>query len=337
MWIGLPKEVKAQGRSSMKHTTQTHEHTEETWYGLVAEQLQALTHTFGSEQASVHLYQAYEMICRDSLALHPGSPATWSSTLNRDSRPVQFALALGRPDPIFSNKAEFIENRLRSLSAPLGLRGDFSSLAAFIDRIATPSSDSAAFDRGGTFWIGASFARGGKSGLRIYINGKNGTENEQWGRMQTFAAHFDGSQEFEELLAEKMAPVGVSISLTQDHGLTGSAYFSGHEDRDHQMQSAVFSVDFGENQKVHSGIKPEFCGHCLFQSDRRSRERCLRWLALQKIDARAYIELLEVIAGQTAPSEVRGRIHLGLGWKPQPAASNPDYMNRDSAYKSTSR
>ena len=27
-------------------------------------------------------------------------------------------------------------------------------------------------DRGGNFWVGAGFASGGKSGVKIYINGK---------------------------------------------------------------------------------------------------------------------------------------------------------------------
>jgi hypothetical protein len=64
-------------------------------------------------------------------------------------------------------------------------------------------------------------------------------------------------------------------------------------------------------------VKIEFCGHCLFQSDKQARDRFLQWLELQRIDARAYEELLDVICGQMSPKVVNSHIYLGLGWKRQ--------------------
>jgi hypothetical protein len=347
----------------MLQTTQPRERLERSWYDLVAEQLQALTHTFGVEQTSVHLYQAYELICRDSLTGHRGASATRSSTLHHDGTPIQFNLALGRPDiprqfpgegadpgPSHTGRMEFIKKRLRKLSALLKLKGDLDSVAALIHRTATIKARDSGPDRGGSFWIGATFSKGGKSALKIYINGKNGAENEQWARVENFAAYFgafENQQELGHLLAGKMVPLGMAISLTQNESPTGRIYLSGYgncvsyyedllrrcggvqfvnvfrqytevmleEDNDSTKQSVVFSVGLTPNQDGRPDVKVEFCGHCLFQSDWEAREHCLRWLALQRIEARAYIELLEVIAGQMSPTEVSQHIYSGLGWK----------------------
>jgi hypothetical protein len=265
---------------------------------------------------------------------------------------------------------EFIDRRLRTLSALLHLQGDLDSCAELINRSAAVSAHDAGRDRGGTFWIGASFAKGGKSALKIYINGKSGTENEQWARLGEFAAHFGASekqQELRRLLNGKMAPLGMAISLTQDQSPTGRIYLSGYghgvphyedllrhctgmqyvnlfreysegtleDDRDYPAQSAVFSVELGPNESAGADAKIEFCGHCLFRSDQQARERCLRWLALQKIEASAYVELLEVIAGQMSPPELSKHIYSGLGWKQQQEYSTI-YMKPHSACKAQS-
>jgi hypothetical protein len=366
----------------MLQTALPRERLERSWYDLVAEQLQALTHTFGIEQTSVHLYQAYELICKDFFALHPGAPATRTSTLHHDGTPVQFMLTFGRPDlPKQSLRAagdagrsrtgriEVIEKRLRKLSSMLQLKVDVDSIAALINRTAAMHARSASPDRGGTFWIGASFANEGKAGLKIYINGRSGAENERWARVENFAEYFcafENQQELRQLLAGKMTPLGMAISLTQDESPAGRVYLSGYgncvsyyedllrhcsgvqylnvfrryteamleEDNDSSQQSVVFSVGLRRNREGRTDVKVEFCGHCLFQSDRQAREHCLRWLALQKLDARAYVELLEAIAGQMSPPDISKLIYSGLGSK-QPQEPTGIYMTPHAACKTT--
>jgi hypothetical protein len=332
---------------------------------------------FGGEQTSVHLYQAYELICRDSLAPHPGTSATLSSTLNHKGTPVQIALALGRseaplqflgetrnPSQMQAPKLEFIGKRLRKLSAPLEPKGDLDSLAGLIHRSTGANVDNASSNLGGTFWIGANYAKAGAAGIRIYINGKSGRENEQWSRVDDFTPYFgtlEKQQELRQIVTGKMTPLGMAISLTQDRDPTGRLYLSGYgnsvsyyedllrqcsgvqhvdvlpdDDRDCSTQSVVFAVGIGSGQDRRSDMKFEFCGHCLFQSDWESREHCMRWLALQKIDARAYIKLLEVIAGQVSPDEIRNHIYEGLGGK-QSQAYNPIHVTHRPACKTTSQ
>ena len=74
----------------------SHDRVENSWYELIAGQLQALIPKVGIEAASAQLYQAYELICRTSLGC-PVEPGTRSSRLNLDGTPIQFALALGHP------------------------------------------------------------------------------------------------------------------------------------------------------------------------------------------------------------------------------------------------
>ena len=79
-----------------KDDFRSHDRVENSWYELVAEQLQALIPKVGIEDASAQLYQAYELICRTSLHC-PIEPGIRSSRLNLDGTPIQFALALGNP------------------------------------------------------------------------------------------------------------------------------------------------------------------------------------------------------------------------------------------------
>jgi hypothetical protein len=336
---------------------------ESSWYERVAGQLQALISRFGLTQVSTQLDRAYELICRASLDVHPVELATRSSRLNHDGTPIQFALTLGHQavplqflsetgDPALSHTktGEPLEKTVRALAALLQLHGDLDSIAALIRRATSVNAREIDPDRGGACWIGASFAAGGKCGLKIYINGKNGAENEQWARLENFAAFFgalEKHQEVRRLLAGKMTPLGMAVSLSQEENPNGRIYLSGYgnsilyyedllrhfggepyvdafrqytevmleEDCAYPTQSVVFSAGFDSAPGSPTDVKIEFCGHCLFKGDSQARGRCLRWLALRKIDARPYTDMLEVITGQMSPTKVNTHIYSGLGWK----------------------
>jgi hypothetical protein len=347
-----------------KNDLRSHHRVEDSWYELVARQLQALILKVGIEETSAQLYQAYELICRTSLGC-PIEPGTRSSRLNLDGTPIQFALALGRPTvPLqflsetgnpsmsYSEAREFIDKTVRALSALLRLDGHVDSILNLIHRASTVDSRDLDPDRGGNFWVGAGFASGGKSGVKIYINGKSGAPNERWSKFGEFAAYFGATKTHEQLrqlLAGKMTPLGMAVSLQQDENPNGRIYFSGYgnsvsyyetllghfvgrqsiepfrqytrvmlgKDRAYPTQSAVFSVGFKQGADVPPDVKIEFCGHCLFQGDVQARDRCLEWLTLRNINPHAYTDQLEVLAAQMSATKVNTHAYLGLGWKKQ--------------------
>ncbi len=341
------------------------ERVKTSWYELIAGQLQELIPKFGLAQGSAQLYQAYELICRASLGDYPVELKTRSSRLNLDGTPIQFALALGHQDiPLqflseagdpslsYSETMEFIEKTVRELSILLQLRGDLDSIFNLVRKASAVNAREVDPDRGGTFWLGAGFAAGGKSGIKIYINGKSGAESERWAKFEDFATFFEAFETHHivrQLLAGKMTPLGMAVSLSQGESPNGRIYLSGYgnpvsyyenllwhfgggyyadlfrkytevmlgKDRAYPTQSVVFSVGFGPGTDWPPDVKIEFCGHCLFHGDSQATDRCLQWLTLRNIDTRAYTDQLRVLAGQMSPTKVNTHVYLGLGWKKQ--------------------
>lgn len=342
----------------------SHDRVETSWYELIARQLGALIPKVGIEEASAQLYQAYELICRTSLGC-PVAPGTRSSRLNLDGTPIQFALALGHPtvplqflseagnpDMSHSEAREFIDETVRALSGLLHLRGDLDSILNLIHKASAVDARDLDPDRGGNFWVGAGFASDGRSGIKIYINGKSGAPSERWSKFEDFAEFFGAAkthQQMRHLLAGKMTPLGMAVSLRQDENPNGRIYLSGYgnsvsyyekllrhlcgkqpiepfrqytrvmlgKDRAYPTQSAVFSLGFEQGTVAPPDVKIEFCGHCLFQGDLEARDRCLEWLTLRNIDASAYTDQLEVLGGPMSSTQVNAHVYLGLGWKKQ--------------------
>ncbi len=347
-----------------KEDFRSQDRVENSWYDLVASQLQALIPKAGIEDASAKLYQAYELICRNSLdcAVERG---TRSSRLNLDGTPIQFALALGpptvplqflseagNPDMSHSEAREFVDETVRALDALLQLHGDIDSVLTLIHRASGVDARELDPDRGGVFWVGAGFASGGKSGIKIYINGKSGTPGERWSKFEDFAKFFAADKLHQQLLrlvSGKMTPLGMAVSLQQAENPYGRIYLSGYgnsveyyeellrrfagrqsiepfreytsimlgKDRAYPTQSAVFSLGFEPDSEALPDVKIEFCGHCLFQGDVEARDRCMEWLTQRNIDPQAYTDQLEVVAGRLSPTKVNTHVYLGLGWKKQ--------------------
>lgn len=342
----------------------SHDRVENSWYELVATQLQALIPRLGIDEASAKLYQAYDLICRTSLGC-PVEPGTRSSRLNLDGTPIQFALALGHPtvplqflseagnpDMSLSEARQFIDTTVRALTGLLRLRGDVDSILNLIHKTSGVDARDLDPDRGGKFWVGAGFASGGKSGVKIYLNGKSGTPSERWLRFEDFAQYFGAAkahQQLRQLVDGKMTPLGMAVSLQHAENPHGRIYLSGYgnsvpyyehllrhfagsqsiepfrqytqvmlgNDRVYPTQSVVFSVCFEQGAEAPPDVKIEFCGHCLFQGDVEARDRCLEWLTLRDINPRAYTDQLEVLAGQLSATKVNTHVYLGLGWKKQ--------------------
>lgn len=336
-----------------------------SWYDLAGEQLRALAARFGIGAAWAQMHRAYDLICKESLGLCPADSASRKSSLNGVGAPIQFALTLGEQAPPLQFLSEADDPKLdpldawesmackvRNLSALLRQKGDIDSLIRLLERISAANAYELAPDGGGTFWMGAGLTREGDCGLKVYVNGKQGTETEQWRRMGEFAAYFGAAELHEELwkmLGGRMAPLGMGVALSQSRNPAGRLYFNGYgncvsyyedllrhfgsaqhvkafrqytevmlaAERSYPTQSVVFSAGFESGRNAAPDIKVEFCGHCLFQSDWQARERCLHWLALRQIESRPYGDMLRILAGQMSVAKVDAHVYVGLGWKGQ--------------------
>ncbi len=333
-----------------------------SWYDIVASQLQRLVPRFGIEQSSTEIYRAYDLICRQSLALPPQTARY--SRLNQDGTPLQFALVMGTETSPLQFLSEVVpagisprdatkclEDRVRALFELMQLSGELSSVIALLLRHSTVDLHALSPDHGGVFWIGASFAANRQSAVKIYINGKNGGEEQQWARLEDFALHFGVRRLRNELgqLVGKMTPLGMAIVLTRDAEPNGRVYFSGYgnhvpyyenlvrhfvgasstdafrqytalmlaEDYARPTHGVVFSAALGANGRGLSNVKVEFCAHCLFQSDVQARDRCRQWLMQRQLDSSLYHSVLDVVCPRASPVIVNSHVYLGLGWKEQ--------------------
>ena len=222
-------------------------------------------------------------------------------------------------------------------------------------------------DHGGTFWIGASFSSKGNAALKIYINGKKGTESESWSRFEEFVRYFGASkswQETKKLLDGKMKPLGMAITLGKDSLPKGRLYLGGYgnrasyyeglleyceggsvasafsqftacmlgNDSKYPTQSAVFSVAAADGELVDP--KMEFCAHCLFRDDQQAFDACSRWLQFRKIDPDLYSRLLNALSGQIHHSPASVHVYVGLGWRQRREHTTiylkPDLGHRES-------
>ena len=338
---------------------------EGSWYDLAEEQLHQLATRFEIDAGWPQMQRAYEIICKESLGSCPAGSSCRRSSLNGDGVPIQFALRAGEQAPPLQflseigdssleprDAVDFTARKLRSLSALLQVKGNIDSLIRLLERTCAANIYSLAPGTGGECWLGASLTREGHCGLKLYCNGKKGTETERWGRVGKFAAYFGVASLQDELwktLGRSMLPLGMGVTLSQTKGPAGRLYFHGYgnrldyyegllrhfgsaqhlkafrqyteimlgDDRAYPTQSVVFSAGLDGDRNAAPDIKVEFCGHCLFQSDWQARERCLRWLALRQIECKTYGDMLTVLAGQMSVAKVNAHVYVGLGWKAQ--------------------
>jgi hypothetical protein len=328
-------------------------------------QLHELATRFRVEAGWPLMQRAFEVICKEPLSTYPAGSSCQRSSLNGSGVPIQFALTLGAEAPPLQflseigesnsgplDEMELTARKLRSLSTLLQVEGDIDSLICLIERTSAPNIYDLSPDSGGNCWLGASVARDGRCGLKIYLNGKNGSEAERWNRVERFAEDlgFAGIQDrLWRTMGASMLPLGMGLTLSQSKRPAGRLYFHGYgnrldyyehllrhfgsaqhveafrqyteimlgDDRAYPTQSVVFSVGFNGNNEVALDIKIEFCAHCVFQSDAQARERCLQWLAMRQIESHSYRDMLTVLAGPVSEVQVNSHVYLGLGWKRQ--------------------
>jgi hypothetical protein len=316
---------------------------------------------FGLDQCSAVILQAYQIIFGEQLRLPFGATLPRTSSLNHDGTPIQFSLALGldpvplqflgetgRPNLSDTERAKAGLRSISSLSALIGVDEQLELISELIDVSCRVNPLDLTPDHGGTFWIGAGFSSEGKAALKIYMNGKRGTELETWIRFERFIEHFGASQnwrDIKDLLDRKMKPLGMAITLAQNSAPVGRVYLVGYgnlvsfyevlleycegkrvtdgfsqftefilrNEREYPTQSAVFSVAAIDGRLADA--KMEFCAHCLFRSDLQAFDTCLQWLEFRKIDPYMYSCLLSTLCERIDQNAANVHAYLGLGWR----------------------
>ena len=352
-------------------------------YDRVARHLNTILPAFHLEQYDARIFETYRLMFEESLRPPPKGASPAFSRINSDGTPIQFSLpmglgtvplqflgeagSLGLPD---AARREVSRRKISSLAELLRVEKQLNLVSGLIDVSAGVNSLELTPDHGGTFWVGASFSPEGSEALKIYINGKGGSEIERWDRLDRFCLHFSASpfwREMKELVRTKMCPLGMAIDLRPNVRPSGRVYFRGYgnyvsfyedllrdcggnsradafseyaevmlgEDRKYPTQSAVFSLGIREDDRIDAKI--EFSAHGLFRSDTQALNRCLQWLNLKNIEGNLYLQLLKLLSGEIDPHEVIVHSYLGLGWKGQQEYTTmylqPDLRSKGSTHE----
>jgi hypothetical protein len=332
-------------------------------YDHIAGHLNTLLPLFETERFSGNILQAYQIIFEDSLRLPPDAALAQSSRLNHDGTPIQFSLALGpdtvplqflgeagRPNLSDAEREKVSRRSISLLSALLQVEKQLEQVSELIDTSCRVNPLDLNPDHGGTFWLGAGFSSKGNAALKIYINGKRGTESERWSRFEKFIEYFGACKNWrgtKERLDSKMKPLGMAITLGKDSVPKGRLYLSGYgnlasyyegvleycegksvadafsqftafilgNDRKYPTQSAVFSIAAVDGKLADA--KMDFCAHCLFRSDSHAFDTCLEWLRFRKIDPLLYSHLLNLFSEQIDQNATNVHMYVGLGWRQQ--------------------
>jgi len=224
-----------------------------------------------------------------------------------------------------------------------------SEVYDLLDRVAPASDTNLLAENAGAFWIGVSFSPEAKPKLKIYINGKWGSEKKRWARLDSFISHFDGNerwQETEKILITGMNPLGMALTLSGDSQPSGRVYVSAYGNQLHYYERLVRFVtnerkynlfklftetflgedqlyptrsvvcSFGFDSRAKLDFKFEMCGHCIFSSDIDASERCLNWLRTLNVDPTAYLHTLQLLSeGHLSETNVDLHCFVGYGLK----------------------
>ncbi|HEY6248781.1 MAG TPA: hypothetical protein VI685_02405 [Candidatus Angelobacter sp.] len=334
-------------------------------YDCVDEQLRELVHCFHLGHRLEQILKAYQTLCSESLAMPLGRPVPGFSRINEDGTPFQYALITeperasplqflseaGVPGASMMERMALSRDRIRSLCSVLGTTTKAEEVLDLLDHIAPVSNPDLLADDAGAFWIGVSFAIDGPPKLIAYINGKWGSEDARWARLDDFADRLDARQQWQAVkmvLSRQMKPLGMALTVSQDRSLQGRIYVSAYgeslgfyeqvaqglggtrvlallnqfteimlgDDRQYPTRSAVCS--FGLNHRSEPDFKFELCGHCMFGGDRDAVAKCSRWLASLNSAPAHYEHLLRVLApGPLSPTHVHLHSYVGVGWRAQ--------------------
>lgn len=211
-------------------------------YRYVGSQIAALIPRLALQPLRPQIMQAYEDICRESLAFPLGTRPADYSRINYDGTPFQFGVTLGTPLrslqflseaglPGLSGAERIRVNRncIATVAKSLHVDAALSAVASLLDVLAVDTHPDLLADPGGAFWIGLAFASGRAPQLSIYTNASWGNERDRWTRLRRFASYFGALEPWQRLenrLAPDMKPLGTAVTLGRENPPTGRIYLS---------------------------------------------------------------------------------------------------------------
>jgi hypothetical protein len=213
-------------------------------YDHVRQQITALLPAYGLSTAASTVAAAYELLCKESLAL-PRVPALpGRSRLNADGSPFQFALTLphrvpalqfltetGSPDATTAAGLADAHDKVRRLLTLFGAPDQVAQTTAWLEDVAPRRDVDLLGAEGGAIWLGAAFAPEHSPKLKIYLNAKWGQVAARWNRTASFAAHLGGAQGWKLIQTQAFAelePLGIALVLGAGSAPTGRIYLSGY-------------------------------------------------------------------------------------------------------------
>jgi len=323
-------------------------------------QLEQLIPLFGVSRQTLCVLAAFDMLCGESLALDANARAPEHSRINTDGTPFQFALTLGRtPAPLQflseagrprSDAGERLKASyaaLRGLAGVCGVAGQ-SKLLMRVLRDLLPGPRQAEATTSGYLWFALAFWADAPPALTVYVNGRVGSEPEQWQRLERFADLFGSVGRLHALASlarPLLGPLGMAVTLRAGAPPRGRIYlhafgaeltlyralflqasptaerldvfeqFAHHvlgDDVRYPTRSGVFSIELPDD--VDAGVKLELCAHCAFAHDADAARRVTNWLTASGLDEPAYQSTIASLTGaQPLADHGRAALHAYVG------------------------
>lgn len=323
---------------------------------------------FGLEGQRSQVLGAYDLICRESMDLPMGRRPADFSRINADGTPFQYSLSLGAERPSLhyvsevgvpgssvADRLRLSLERIKELASLFHADAELAGVWGLIEGFAPADNPAFLADPSGAIWIGVAFCPEAPPKMTIYINAKWGEEKGAWDRLDSFASDFPEARSWTDtrgLLAAKMGPLGMAITLGADSPPSGRNYLSAYgnplsyyrelaffatderfsktfeefigtilgEDRFYPLRSVVCSYGLGTGSQAD--FKFELCGHCSLTSDAEAEAKCLEWLVSTEADSSLYSLLLRTLAtGPLSGTSVNLHTYMGLGLRKREVSS----------------
>lgn len=334
--------------------------TEVLAYPHVADQLARLVAKLGLDTFLDVAMRVFDEIGARSLAFPLGSPPSQSSGINEDGTPIQLATAVGPSqsglhfigEPGWTGSSETArhaaaERCIAAAAAILDAEGALVEVAPAIAIATSTGADEWKTHRDGAYWIGVSFVSNQPPQLRLYVNGRWGSNPDRWSRMRGFAGWFGEADLWgfvEETSLGYLEPLGVSVNLSGRRVDGGRIYLTGYGNRiefylrlataaggapladivagyasqvladeiGYPTRTVVWSVGLGgAGEPDH---KFEMCSHCLFPSDAVASTRLTTVFETSQLDPAPYTEMLRTVSeGRLSRSSVDVHCFAGVG------------------------
>lgn len=277
-----------------------------------------------------------------------GTPFQVSLDLRRGRDPaLQFLGEAGSLHASAATRWEASIQALHALGAACDVRAEAQALLPVLRGLVPPALNRAEVPAS-LCWFAVRVPPGGLPALTVYVNAAWDRDAARWTRIEALADTLASGARWRALLPQlsELTPLGIALSPRQGERLRARVYLRAYGQPlgayralltaasasavapiafdacadalvaagvERPTQSVVFSVDLGDPPEA--GAKVEFCGHCLFTSDREAEQRIRRWLAAAGLDDAPYCAAVGALTeGHEVPAPMhRASLHAFAG------------------------